>query len=216
MITAIAAVGRNRVIGSAGEIPWRIPEDWRRFKAVTWGSNLIMGRVTFDAIGDPLPGRTSIVISRDHPDPMLADVAVRGVPESVASDSGAVGEAVRLLADDALVEGLWRAGEAELPQEDPRASRTMDPPTRVIRVRTLEEALAACDPDRPVFVAGGAQVYALAWPVLTDLDITEVDQAPEGDAFFPEIDPALWQEVSRERHEGYAFVHYTRRQNSGA
>lgn len=208
MITAIAAVGRNRVIGRAGEIPWRIPEDWRRFKAVTWGSNLIMGRVTFDAIGDPLPGRTSIVISRSHPDPMLApEAAARAIPDAAGDDPATVAEAARVLAEEA---GHW-AGQ-EFSGAEPRVSKLMDPPTLVIRVRTLEEALAACDPDRPVFVAGGAQVYELAWPVLTDLDITEVQQEPHGDAFFPEIDAAAWLEVSRERHDGYDFVHYSRRQ----
>jgi dihydrofolate reductase len=65
-IAAIAAVARNGVIGSGNDIPWRIPEDWRRFKQLTMGQVLIMGRKTYDSIGRPLPGRTTLVITRDR------------------------------------------------------------------------------------------------------------------------------------------------------
>lgn len=65
-LVGIAAVARNGVIGSEGDIPWRIPADWRRFKALTTGHVLVMGRKTFDSIGRPLPGRTTIVVTRDR------------------------------------------------------------------------------------------------------------------------------------------------------
>jgi dihydrofolate reductase len=65
-IIAIAAVAANGVIGAGNDIPWRIPADWKRFKAVTMGSVLIMGRKTYDSIGRPLPGRTTFVITRDR------------------------------------------------------------------------------------------------------------------------------------------------------
>ena len=65
-IAAIAAVARNRVIGADGDIPWRIPEDWRRFRTLTLGQVLVMGRKTYDSIGRPLPGRTTFVITRDR------------------------------------------------------------------------------------------------------------------------------------------------------
>lgn len=61
----IAAVARNGVIGSGNDIPWRIPADWARFKALTTGHVLVMGRRTYDSIGRTLPGRTTIVVSRD-------------------------------------------------------------------------------------------------------------------------------------------------------
>ncbi len=64
-IVAIAAVATNGVIGSDGDIPWRVPQDWQRFKRLTMGQVLIMGRKTFDSIGRPLPGRSTIVITRD-------------------------------------------------------------------------------------------------------------------------------------------------------
>jgi dihydrofolate reductase len=64
-VVAIAAVGRNGVIGDGVDIPWRIPEDWKRFRELTTGQVLIMGRKTYDSIGRPLPGRTTIVLSRN-------------------------------------------------------------------------------------------------------------------------------------------------------
>lgn len=60
----VAAVGRNGVIGVDGSLPWRIPEDMARFKDLTMGGALIMGRATFESIGRPLPGRTTIVLTR--------------------------------------------------------------------------------------------------------------------------------------------------------
>jgi len=65
-VTLIAALGRNRVIGKDGTMPWHLPEDLKHFKALTMGHPMIMGRKTFDSIGRPLPGRRSIVITRDR------------------------------------------------------------------------------------------------------------------------------------------------------
>lgn len=63
-VTLIAAVARNGVIGRAGAIPWRIPGDLARFKRITMGHPVIMGRRTWESLGRPLPGRRNIVISR--------------------------------------------------------------------------------------------------------------------------------------------------------
>lgn len=64
-VVAIAAVARNGVIGADNTIPWRLPEDMRRFKRLTMGQVLVMGRRTFDSIGRALPGRTTVVVTRD-------------------------------------------------------------------------------------------------------------------------------------------------------
>src|SRR3954447_12813246 len=61
---AIAAMSLNRVIGKAGEIPWRVPEDFQWFKSVTMGHVLVMGRKTFESIGKPLPGRETLILTR--------------------------------------------------------------------------------------------------------------------------------------------------------
>jgi dihydrofolate reductase len=64
-LTLVAAVADNGVIGAASDIPWRIPADFAHFKALTLGHVLVMGRATYDSIGRPLPGRTTIVLTRD-------------------------------------------------------------------------------------------------------------------------------------------------------
>lgn len=64
MISIIAAVSDNDVIGADGELPWRLPADLRHFKTVTMGKPVVMGRKTWDSLGRPLPGRQNIVISR--------------------------------------------------------------------------------------------------------------------------------------------------------
>jgi dihydrofolate reductase len=64
MISIIVAASANNVIGVDGRLPWRLPEDLKRFKEITMGKPMIMGRATYDSIGRALPGRTSIVISR--------------------------------------------------------------------------------------------------------------------------------------------------------
>lgn len=63
-IALIAAMAANRVIGRDNQLAWRLPEDLQYFKRMTLGHHLIMGRKTWDSIGRPLPGRTTIVISR--------------------------------------------------------------------------------------------------------------------------------------------------------
>jgi len=64
LISIVAAVARNGVIGSGNLLPWRLPDDLRRFRALTLGKPVIMGRRTFESIGRPLPERTNVVISR--------------------------------------------------------------------------------------------------------------------------------------------------------
>ncbi len=64
-LSLIAAVAANGVIGSENELPWRLPEDLKRFRVLTLGNPVIMGRRTFESIGRPLPGRRNIVVTRN-------------------------------------------------------------------------------------------------------------------------------------------------------
>jgi dihydrofolate reductase len=87
MITLVAAAADNGVIGRRGAIPWRLPDDMKRFKALTLGHTVVMGRKTWDSLppkNRPLPGRRNIVVTRD-PDwraegaePMALDAALAG------------------------------------------------------------------------------------------------------------------------------------------
>lgn len=63
IISIIAAMSNNRTIGRHGALPWHIPEDLRRFREITSGKALVMGRKTFESIGRPLPGRKTIIIT---------------------------------------------------------------------------------------------------------------------------------------------------------
>lgn len=65
-VVLVAAVADNGVIGNGPDIPWRIPGEQAEFKALTWGHTLLMGRTTFESIGRPLPGRSTIVLTRDR------------------------------------------------------------------------------------------------------------------------------------------------------
>ena len=138
----IAALGRNRVIGVTGDLPWRLPDDLKRFKALTLGQTLLMGRKTWTSLGRPLPGRDNRVLSR-------------------APGFAAEGARVFDQLDDALA---GPQGEA-------------------------------------VWVIGGGELYAALLPRATRLYLTEVDAAPEGDVFFPELVAGSWSETTSTRYE---------------
>jgi dihydrofolate reductase len=159
-VTIIAALGRNRVIGRGNRMPWHISDDLKRFKILTMGHSVVMGRKTFESIGKALPGRDNFVITRSR------DFAAPGC--------------------------------------------------RV--VYSLAEALAAAGAAAEVFVIGGADIYALALPLASRLQLTEVDAAIDGDAYFPDFDHSAWREISREpgstagpNRLRYDFVTYERR-----
>jgi dihydrofolate reductase len=63
-LAIVVAVARNGVIGAGNQLPWRLPDDLQRFKALTLGKPVLMGRRTFDSIGRPLPDRTNVIVSR--------------------------------------------------------------------------------------------------------------------------------------------------------
>lgn len=64
-LNLIVAMARNRAIGIDNRLPWHLPEDLKHFKALTMGHHMIMGRKTYESIGRPLPGRTTVIVSRD-------------------------------------------------------------------------------------------------------------------------------------------------------
>ncbi|HED40652.1 MAG TPA: type 3 dihydrofolate reductase [Chromatiales bacterium] len=66
MISLIAAMGTNRVIGINNRLPWHLPADFKHFKKITMGKPILMGRKTYESIGRPLPGRTNIIITNNQ------------------------------------------------------------------------------------------------------------------------------------------------------
>lgn len=64
-LSVIAAMAKNRVIGIDNTLPWHLPDDLRHFKALTMGHHIVMGRKTYESIGKPLPGRVTVIVTRD-------------------------------------------------------------------------------------------------------------------------------------------------------
>jgi dihydrofolate reductase len=90
-ISLVVAVAENGIIGRNGQLPWRLPSDLKRFRKVTLGKPMIMGRKTYESIGRPLDGRDSIVVTR------RSDFAVPGVHRADSID-GAIALAGKLAA----------------------------------------------------------------------------------------------------------------------
>ena len=101
-IVLIVAVADNGVIGSHGAIPWRLKSDMQRFKRMTIGKPVVMGRKTFTSIGKPLPGRTNIVVTRDANFRAGGAVVTRSFADARAV---ATGDALRRSADEIAVIG---------------------------------------------------------------------------------------------------------------
>ena len=83
-LSLIVAMARNRVIGRDGQLPWRLPADQQRFKALTMGHHIIMGRKTWESIGRPLPGRVSVVVTRNKAYAAAGARVVRSLAEALA------------------------------------------------------------------------------------------------------------------------------------
>ena len=101
-LTIVAAVARNGVIGGGNALLWQLSSDLQRFKALTMGKPLIMGRKTFESIGRPLPGRETIVVTRDR------DFSVPGVHVAASIDEAidiARNRAITMGASEVIVAG---------------------------------------------------------------------------------------------------------------
>jgi dihydrofolate reductase len=84
ILSIIAALGRHRAIGYRNTLPWRLPADLQRFKQLTLGHHLLMGRKTYESIGRPLPGRTSIIITRQPEFSAAGCLVVHSLEEAIA------------------------------------------------------------------------------------------------------------------------------------
>lgn len=158
----MAARAKNNVIGKDNDLVWHLPADLKFFKQTTKGHTLIMGRKTFESLGNPLPHRDSWIVTRNK-------------------EYNAEGITPYFSLEDAI-----NAGE--------------------------DKGLEA------IFILGGGEIYRQSMNIADKLIITEVHEDFEGDTYFPEIDPQIWQEVSREEHTAdeknkydYAFVVYKRK-----
>lgn len=85
IVALVVAVADNGTIGRDGALPWHLPDDLRRFKAITMGAPVVMGRRTYESIGRPLPGRHNIVVSRSPAWRAEGVTQVRDVPAALAA-----------------------------------------------------------------------------------------------------------------------------------
>lgn len=146
-VSFVVAVARNGVIGRHGELPWRISSDLKKFRHVTMGKPILMGRKTWASLPKkPLDGRDNIVVTRD-----------RRFAEQGALVAHSIEEALRL-------------------------------GTTAAHRRGVDE----------IAVIGGADIFRETFPHAGRIYLTEVDAAPDGDTFFPPLDPGEWRLVSSE------------------
>jgi dihydrofolate reductase len=89
-LSIIAAMDQNRVIGIDNRLPWRLPADLAHFKALTMGHHMVMGRKTYESLpgGKPLPGRTSVIVTRDAAYGAPGCVVVHSLDEAIAACAG--------------------------------------------------------------------------------------------------------------------------------
>lgn len=96
-ISLVVAIADNGVIGSAGGLPWHLPDDLKHFRALTLGKSVLMGRRTFESIGRPLPGRQNLIMSHAAPPIATGDVkVVADLQQAVAAARERGGEQAEL------------------------------------------------------------------------------------------------------------------------
>ena len=221
----IVAAADNNVIGKDNKMPWHIPEDFKHFKETTLGKPCIMGRKTyesiFDRLGKPLPGRTSIVITRSPPYPPVNGggnahnenekntekhpPASGGLNKTSPPTSGGLNKT-----SPPASGGLHKTSPPVNGGEGADASSGRGG-GEVLFTTSLEEAIekAKEETSDEIMVIGGAQIYALALPFASRIYLTRVHQSPDGDAFFPELGEE-WKEVKGVDHDGYSFLTFER------
>ncbi len=145
MISLVVAAANNNVIGKDNQLLWKLPNDMKHFKNVTWGMPVVMGRKTFESLGKPLSGRKNIVLSK----------------------------------------------QAGWEQEG------------VIVVKKIEDAVFLVQQMdvKEMMVIGGGQIYKSLFDKAKRIYLTRVDGEPEGDTYFPSIDPKAWHLVSQQDFE---------------
>ncbi len=119
-VTILAAIARNGVIGVDGGLPWHLPDELRLFKEATLGHVLVMGRRTYESVGRPLPGRTTVVVTRQPDWQVDSEQVVRAgsVPDAL--------EAAALLDDEVFVVGGAQIYADALPLADRLALTFVD------------------------------------------------------------------------------------------
>jgi len=184
---AIAAMSLNRVIGMGNKIPWHLPEDFKWFKKMTAGNVVIVGRKTFESLGKPLPQRINIVLSR-HPGRLKKEFSE-------------------------LFGKAWTA-RGKMNAEEPyqfALPKLGDVTTTDLRIVKNFLKLNPAGSHLDFFICGGAQIYAQALPLCSDLYLTVVKREVEGDAFFPAFEDRFELVEELQDTAEFKILHYRHR-----
>ena len=179
-LSLIVAMTRRGVIGRGGALPWRLSADLKRFKALTMGHHLLMGRKTYESLGRSLPGRTLVVLKRLS-SPYDFGFYENGKPLPLYSDVVAAKLAGRPIPD-----------------------RFMP----VAFAHNWDEALRLAASDQEPFVIGGGEIFREALGHIQRLYVTWIEGEVEGDTYFPTWNPSEWQLALSERHSADAKNEY--------
>jgi dihydrofolate reductase len=179
IISAIAAIGEKRELGAKNQLLWHIPGELARFKQITTGHPIIMGRKTHESIGRVLPNRTNIIISRDQEYKVEGAIVVHSFEEAIE---------VAKTNPPRPVGHPSAGGDRE----------TFSPP-----LEGEGGGLPENQDFHEIFIIGGGQIFTEALPMVQKLYLTIVHKSfPEADVFFPEYEKEFTKVVSRE--EGFS------------
>ena len=180
-------MSENRVIGRDNKIPWHLPEDFKWFRKKTMGNITVMGRKTFESLPGSLPNRKKLVLTR-HPRQLIRDN-----PEVFGQYKE------------------WRGGSHMQKPYQFRFTKLSGEENSDIWIFNSLDKIKPEDFSNEIFICGGAQVYAQALPLCSDLFLTLVKQTVEGDAFFPPFEDQF--ELAEVLHETPEFkiLHYRNR-----
>jgi dihydrofolate reductase len=119
LISLVVAAATNNVIGNKGQLPWRLPNDMKFFKNITWGMPVIMGRKTFESLGKPLVGRKNIVISRNETVKNDGIVVVKNIEDALFVASQTDAREVMIIGGGEIYRNLFpRAGRIYITRVD--------------------------------------------------------------------------------------------------
>jgi dihydrofolate reductase len=190
-IIIIAAMAENRVIGKDNAMPWSIKGNLAHFREMTMGWPCIMGRKTWESLPKkPLPGRLNIIISKTMTD--------SSVPQN------------ELCPPKRALSPM----ESFVPQNELCPQKTSSVPKDSVQnikiFPSLPSAIEYCAGYEKIFICGGETIYRQALPLANKIDLTLIRGQYEGDAFFPEIDTAIWKKINTVNFDMFSLITYSK------
>lgn len=195
-ISLIVAISENNVIGRDNDLPWHIPEDLKRFKEITKGHPVIMGRKTHESIGRLLPNRTNIIITRDTDYKVEGAIVVYSLDEAIEEAKNVIASKTKQSQDSGQArmteithgkQSTKNYDESSSPQPSPEKER-----------ETKDE----------VFIIGGGQIFKQAMEIADKLYLTVVHTEIEGDVYFPDysvFNKEVYRRKSSSEKYSYTF-----------